>query len=301
MSWKTLYIDEFCNISLETNSIKIKIEEDYIKVPISDLQTVIFAHDKMVITIPIITRLLENNVGVILCDKSRDPLGVFLPFNTHSQVFKNLYHQINWKQTRCKKLWKIIISEKIRSEIAAIKICHRDNYKIEILTNYMNDVKTGDSTNREGIAAKYYFKELFGSEFFRNEICSRNYALNYGYKILASYISKTIASRGYLTQLGIHHIGESNAYNLTYDFIEIFRYIIDIWVYNNIGEEERFTIYHRHELVNILSNKIRYNNKLFRIDRVIELVIDNYFTYLKEGEVDIKFPNFDSIRFDGTD
>lgn len=31
--------------------------------------------------------------------------------------------------------------------------------------------------------------------------------------------------------VGHHHIGESNPFNLTYDFIEPFRAVVDAWVF----------------------------------------------------------------------
>ena len=109
--------------------------------------------------------------------------------------------------------------------------------------------------------------------------------MNYGYKIIASYISKCITSRGLITQLGVHHIGESNPFNLTYDFIEPFRVFIDLWVYENI--KSSFSTYEKTEIINILNYKINVNHKWIRLCDAIEDIIDSYIAFLDERENNI--------------
>ena len=45
----------------------------------------------------------------------------------------------------------------------------------------ISDVVLGDLTNKEGIASRVYFNELFGSTFKRFDETIVNYALNYIY------------------------------------------------------------------------------------------------------------------------
>ena len=68
--------------------MKITIDNEYHNIPLTDLDTVIFSHNKTVITIPLLAKLVENNVNVIICGRKNDPIGVFQGFNTHSLVFK---------------------------------------------------------------------------------------------------------------------------------------------------------------------------------------------------------------------
>lgn len=296
MSWKTIFINIDTKLSLELNCLKIKNNDQYLNVPISDIQTVIVDNEGVVLTVPLISKLIENNVCIIICNNYHDPVGIFQPFNTHSLVFKQLNLQLNWKTTLKKGLWKIVIKEKIKTEISVIKKIKGINSNV--LEKYYNEVKSNDSTNREGMAAKYYFNELFGKEFVRHSESNINYALNYGYKILASFISKYIASRGLLTQLGIFHKGSSNAFNLTYDFIEVFRFIVDIWVYYNIEEETIFNSKHKIELINLTNCKIKYNFKTCRVSNVIECVINDYIKFLN-GEIEkVIFPSYDTIDYE---
>ena len=285
MGWKTIVIGCESKVSLTLNRMRITIDDEYQNIPLSDIDTVIFSHIGVVITIPLLSKLVENNINIIVCDDKNDPIGIFQPFNTHSLVFKRLNNQLNWKLTRKKKFWKIIIEQKIQSEIDALTIEKKNDLIIKQLNVYKDSVYTDDQTNREAIAARSYFQELFGNGFTRDDNNVVNAALNYGYKIIASYISKCITSRGLITQLGVHHIGESNPFNLTYDFIEPFRVFIDLWVYENI--KSSFSTYEKTEIINILNYKINVNHKWIRLCDAIEDIIDSYIAFLDERENNI--------------
>ena len=285
MGWKTIIIGCESKVSLTLNRMRITIDDEYQNIPLSDIDTVIFSHIGVVITIPLLSKLVENNINIIVCDDKNDPIGIFQPFNNHSLVFKRLNNQLNWKLTRKKKFWKIIIEQKIQSEIDALTIEKKNYLVVKQLNVYKDSVYTDDQTNREAIAARSYFQELFGNGFTRDDDNVVNAALNYGYKIIASYISKCITSRGLITQLGVHHIGESNPFNLTYDFIEPFRVFIDLWVYENI--KNNFSTYEKTEIINILNYKINVNNKWIRLCDAIEDIIDSYIAFLDERENNI--------------
>lgn len=280
MGWKTVIIGCESKVSISLNRMKITIGNEFQNIALCDIDTVMFSHNRVVMTIPLLSELIKNNINVIICDHRNDPIGIFQPFNQHSLVFKQLSKQINWKVTRKKRLWKTIVEHKIQSEIDVLKMVKIDKQVLQKMTEYRESVYTDDQTNREASAARLYFSALFGSEFNRNNEDEVNYALNYGYKIIASYISKCIASRGMLTQLGIHHIGESNPFNLTYDFIEPFRAIIDIWVYVNVTDV--FDVSLRRSIVEILNYKVRIEDKWIRLCDGIEDIIDSYIAFLDD-------------------
>ena len=280
MGFKTIIIGCEGNVSLSQNRIKIKTGEDYHTLPICDIDTIVFSHNKTIITIPLIVALMENNVNIVICDSKNDPIGTFNSFNNHSLVFKQLKKQIDWRGVLKKKLWKRIVEDKIKSEIQVLKLFDKDNEAIKRLNNLKNTVYNDDLTNREAIAARIYFNALFGKEFNRDDPCPKNYGLNYGYKIIASYFNKCIVARGYLPQLGIHHVGEANPFNLTYDFIEPFRAIVDAWVSVNI--DDKFTSTEKQKLVELFEYRIFVDNKWFRLNNAIENTVDAYIAFLNE-------------------
>ncbi len=287
MGWKTIIIGSESKVSLSLNKLKITIGNEYQNIPLGDIDSVIFSHNRVIMTIPLLSALVENNINVIICDEKNDPIGVFQPFNGHSLVFKKLNAQINWKVTRKKKLWKRIVELKIKSEIDALRLEERSEGIINQLVEYKDSVYTDDQTNREAASARIYFQAMFGPDFTRDIPCTYNYALNYGYKIIASYISKCIASRGLITQLGIHHIGESNPFNLTYDFIEPLRVIIDLWVIENVNDT--FNSQMKQEVIGILNYKVYINDKWMRLNDAIEDIVDSYIAYLEERTSDVLY------------
>lgn len=285
MGWKTIIIGSECIVSLTLDRMKIKIGEEFQNIALCDIDTVIFSHQRVTITIPIISKLIENNINVIVCNEKNDPIGVFLGFHTHCLSYKQLNLQLNWSVIRKKQLWKTIVKHKIISEMEVLGLLQYDPEVIHTLRVYADSIYNNDQTNREAVAARYYFASLFGESFTRDEESVVNYALNYGYKILASYISKCIVSRGLITQLGIHHIGEANAFNLTYDFIEPFRAIIDIWVKETV--KESFNPCLKQELIGILNYKVSINHQWIRLVDGIEDIIDSYIGFLNHKRDDV--------------
>ena len=128
---------------------------------------------------------------------------------------------------------------------------------------------------------------MFTKKFVRNESDDINSALNYGYAVLLSTFNKEIISNGYLTELGIHHKNEFNPFNLTCDFMEPFRVIIDNFVYYN--KDREFNTDYKLDIVNIFNSKYKYNGKQYVLKDVIKLYTKNIFYY---SENDKKYIGF---------
>lgn len=296
MGWKTIIIDETCKASLYLNNLHISYEDEFFNIPLSDIDTILFNYYQTSVTVPLLTKLLDYNINVMFCNEHHDPIGVCLPYNQHSRVFNRLHKQQKWEQGRKTKLWKLIIKEKIKSERDTLNLL-RPSVDTSAFDNLIEGVKLNDKTNAEGIAAKRYFNNLFGVTFKRFKEDYYNHAMNYGYKIIASYISKFIASRGYLTQLGIHHIGEGNPFNLTYDFIETFRVIVDQFIVRELKAKEELDMIDRYQLTNILNSKVVIDNKSIYLSAAIETIVDSYFRFLNKETEEIITYDYKNIIF----
>ena len=90
---------------------------------------------------------------------------------------------------------------------------------------------SGDTTNQEAQAARYYWKVFFNEEdpFFVRERFGEypNNFLNYGYAILRATVARGLVSSGLLPTLGIHHSNKYNAYCLADDIMEPYRPFVD--------------------------------------------------------------------------
>ena len=88
MGWKTVIVGSECVVFVSLNRMKISVGEEYQTIPLTDIDTVIFSHNKVVITILLLAELVDHNINVVICDKRNDPIGTFNSFNGHSLVFK---------------------------------------------------------------------------------------------------------------------------------------------------------------------------------------------------------------------
>jgi CRISPR-associated protein Cas1 len=82
----------------------------------------------------------------------------------------------------------------------------------------------------EGQAAAFYFVQLFGKGFHRQQARFANAALDYGYAILRGAIARGLVAHGLLPAIGLFHASEQNAFNLADDVIEPFRPLVDLFV-----------------------------------------------------------------------
>lgn len=200
--------------------------EKEIKINLNEISLLIIQNISSSLTVSLMSKLVEKKIGVIVCDEKNNPQFELMPYHSVYNSYAKIKKQISWDESTKAVLWTEIIKRKIYSQAQLLK--SRDETAYTKLLKYMGEVELGDISNREGHAAKVYFNSLFGKDFSRGDDSIQiNKYLNYGYSIILSAVNREIVSFGYLTQLGIHHIGETNPYNLSCDFMEPLRPFVD--------------------------------------------------------------------------
>lgn len=169
------------------------------------------------------------------------------------------------------KFGKKIVKNKLLNQ--AYMLSKIDSEKYKLLLDYIIEVQDGDSTNREGHAAKVYFNALFGNSFSRRDDSNINSALNYGYEVLLSTFNKEIINNGYLTQLGIHHKNEFNKFNLGCDLMEPFRIVIDNFVYYN--QDKNFDSNLKIDILDIFNHTFKFDGKNYTLKDIIRMYVKN--------------------------
>ncbi|OUN78366.1 subtype II CRISPR-associated endonuclease Cas1 [Alistipes sp. An54] len=198
-------------------------------IPIEDIGFVVLEDQQISITLPLLNALSDNNVAVILCGENRMPNAMLMNLDSNRTQGESYHAQIEASEPLKKGLWKQIVEAKIRNQAALLRKLERDGDKLK--PYYMN-VKSADADNREGIAAKIYWTELFGSEFYRSrEGSPPNNLLNYGYTILRAAVARAIMGSGLFLALGIFHRNRYNAFPLADDLMEPYRPYVDEIVY----------------------------------------------------------------------
>ncbi|HOI46161.1 MAG TPA: type II CRISPR-associated endonuclease Cas1 [Bacilli bacterium] len=292
MSWRIVYIEESEYLNLYLDNIKINKGIEDIIIPLQDIHTIILDNTKTVVSVNLLNKCMEYNICLITCGIDHLPIAELVPINGNYRSDYVLFDQIGWSNNIKNKLQQVIVRGKINNQIKVLKKNKKEESVIEKLTTFNNEVELGDTTNREGLAAKMYFRELFGSQFIRFEDDVINAGLNYGYSILRSQITKSAISKGLNTCIGLFHKGASNFHNLSDDIIEPFRPIIDDFVYNNLLNEQSFKKEHRLNIIKISSKKIMYNGQKQTLLNVINMFIDQIIRYIEtNGNSDIHIPD----------
>lgn len=223
---RTIIITTPCRLNIRNAQLLIENETGTVStVPVEDLGNVIIENQQTHITLPAMNTLIGQNVCVTICDRKSMPSGMLFPLEGNSLQGERYRLQVEASLPVKKSLWKQIIESKIRNQSILLDKSGLDG---EPLKPYYRNVKSGDSDNREGVAASFYWKELFGHEFLRDRNgASPNNLLNYGYAILRAATARAIVSAGLLPSLGIHHKSRYNAFPLADDLMEPFRPWVD--------------------------------------------------------------------------
>ena len=95
------------------------------------------------------------------------------------------------------------------------------------------NVKSGDADNREGMAARVYWSELFGADFTRERGGDTpNSLLNYGYTILRAATARSLMGSGLMPAFGLFHKNRYNSFPLADDVMEPYRPFVDEIVFD---------------------------------------------------------------------
>lgn len=228
-------------------------------VPIEDIGFVVLEDQQTSITLPLLNALSDNNAAVILCGDNRMPNAMLMNLDSNKTQGESYRAQIDASEPLKKGLWKQIVEAKIRNQAALLRKLGRDGDKLK--PYYMN-VKSADADNREGIAARIYWSELFGANFTRfREGTPPNNLLNYGYTLLRAAVARSIMGSGLFPAFGIFHRNRYNAFPLADDLMEPYRPYVDEQVYNLYRQgQEQLTREVKSALLRVLFADTRFDN-----------------------------------------
>lgn len=225
---RTLYFGNPTRLSVQQQQLLIKTDEVERTVPIEDIGVVVIDHYQISVTHSVLHVLLENNAAVITCNDKHHPTGLLLNLDGHTLQSEKFKAQIEASEPLKKQLWQQTVKAKIQNQAAVLSNWEIDN---SYLKRYGQLVLSGDTSNQEAQAARYYWKMLFNEEepFFIRERFGDypNNFLNYGYAILRATVARSLVGSGLLPTLGIHHRNKYNAYCLADDIMEPYRPYVD--------------------------------------------------------------------------
>ena len=289
MSWRTVVVTNSAKLDYQMGYVVVRGAET-IKVHIDEIGILIIENTAVAITAALLSELTKKKVKVIFCDEKRNPSSELVSYYGSHDTSAKVRNQIAWSNDIKAAVWTEIVSEKIKKQAE-----HLSEYGLaeaEMLFQYIKEMEFGDSTNREGHAAKVYFNALFGMDFTRTAENSLNAALNYGYGILLSSFNREIVANGYITQLGLFHDNMFNQFNLGSDLMEPFRPIVDRAVKKLMPE--KFEHEEKVEMLKILQYEVMIAGRNEYLTNAIKIYTKSVFDALNDEDISlIKFYQYE--------
>ncbi len=289
MSWRTVVVSRSAKLDYQMGYMVVR-QDETIRIFLNEINTVIIETTAVSITGTLMCELVKNKIKVIFCDEKRNPSSELMPYYGSHDTSAKIRNQIAWSSDIKAVVWTEIVTEKIKKQMELLNKINK-NQEAALLQSYIDDIQYGDSSNREGHAAKVYFNAMFGKDFTRTSDCNINAALNYGYSIILSSFTREIVANGYITQIGLFHDNMFNQFNLASDLMEPFRPIVDELVFNM--ELHDFEKSEKMELVNLLNKQVYINNRTEYINNAIKIYCKSVFDAL--GDKDIAMIKFYSL------
>ncbi|MDP4030140.1 MAG: type II CRISPR-associated endonuclease Cas1 [Gallionella sp.] len=227
MTWRSVVISRPAKLRREQFRLAVEQEQTAF-VPFEDIAVIVLNHREITLTHPVLSACGEYGISLFATGDTHHPSGVFLPFLPHSRATRWLRLQLNLPRPVAKQTWAAIVRKKIANQAACLRLAGRDG--ADRLDSYSRRVRSGDSDNLEGQAAAFYFTQLFGKDFRREQARFANAALDYGYAVLRGTIARGLVAHGLMPSIGLFHASEQNAFNLADDVIEPFRPLVDLFV-----------------------------------------------------------------------
>lgn len=228
---RTLFFTKPCHLSIKNKQLVIDFKDngESKTVPIEDIGFMVLENMQISLSMPLIEELMNFNVAVIFCDSKHHPQSMLINMEGNHQQTEIYRQQVAASEPLKKNLWRQTVIAKIENQASVLDRLGIDSNPLPHLAK---QVKSGDSDNREGMAARIYWKKLFGEDFNRDRYGDwPNALLNYGYIVLRAAVARALTGSGLLPSFGIFHSNRYNAFCLADDMMEPYRPFIDLAVW----------------------------------------------------------------------
>ena len=211
----------------------LKVEEDgreVGRVPLDQITAVIVHAHGITWTSSLLVELAEHGAMLVLCAANHQPRALLLPLQGHHGQGARMRAQWSARTPLIKQAWKQIVTAKVNMQAATLAAFGHPAARLEQM---VRQIKSGDPTNIEAQAARYYWPLLMGRDFRRDaKVPDINGLLNYGYTVLRAATARAVVAAGLHPTIGVHHHNRSNAFALADDLMEPFRPLVDATAHN---------------------------------------------------------------------
>lgn len=290
------------HLRLEHKQLVIELENAKRSYACEDIGVLVLQHPAISLSAAALNALLESGAVVVLCGANRLPSGMLLPVVTHTELVPRMMAQMEAALPARKRLWQAIVKSKISEQ--AVRLGDQNRRRLQHLAGA---VKSGDSENLEGQAARIYWTARFPNQYAGGDkrdpesASFFNAALNYGYAIVRAATARALVSSGLQPALGVFHKRRNNPFCLADDLMEPLRPMVDDCVSTMLqgspvpsGELEQS---HRRQLLGILASEVICQNFTGPLLVALSRYTNNFFNVLTQ-EQETLFPPRSCLSLD---
>lgn len=261
-----------------------------------DIAVLSLEHHTVTLSVAVLRKLAEAGAAIMVTDARHLPCGLLVPLAASGMDAGRLRQQITLDA--CEKrgqLWQQLVVAKLRSQAHALRHLQRKGaLRLERLAAH---VQHGDQSNAEGQGAKHYWNNLFSRPLRRSKQGAEdplNIRLNYGYAVLRAMIARTLVASGLNGALGLGHCNEGNAFNLADDFIEPYRFLVDVHLaqtVENWGYTPLFDSREKKHLLAFVTRPVRIAKRDMRLHAAISTSVASFIRILEGKDLPLLLPD----------
>lgn len=244
----------------------------------------------------VINACLDHRILILTCDAKHSPKAILNHTFANQKRLERLKNQLTFSSKSKNRIWRKIVIAKINNQADVIDFSLQHGTTYRDLIAIGKNVKDGDHDNREAVAARQYFRSLFGSNFKRGRYDDLiNSALNYGYALVRAVIRRELAICGFEMSFGIHHASTENPFNLSDDIIEPFRPFVDLLVFELVFQNKvrDFDYDCKKKMLTIFLEKCVIDGKVMCLVDAIRVCSQSLITCFNEdSSAPLKLPKF---------
>lgn len=296
MNWRGLHLSEAAKLSVKQNQLLLERKDGRYTFPLEDIAFLILDTQQISLTAALIASCAEHGCLVISCDAKHIPCGALLPYHNFHRHTETLLAQLAMSEPRRKRLWQSIVRRKIRNQAECLIRAGRPGEQVAKVAVLESKVKSGDTDNTEGVAARLYW-HCWVAGFSREQDAEDrlNVMLNYGYALVRALIARELAARGFSPSFGLHHHSMGNAFNLADDLLEPWRPFVDrlaLEHWTQSPQEEEFTLADRRALTKIFHTEVAVEGAVMTLLDAVRKQVEQFRAFCLKTRDDIALPSF---------
>lgn len=279
---RVLVIENPAHLRIDTGRLKIERDGfDHAYISPRDVAVLCLEHHTATLSVAVLRALAEAGAAVIVTDARHMPCAMQIPLAATGLDTGRLRQQIALDASEKRgELWQQLVSAKLSMQAHALRGLKRNGaLRLERLAT---QVQHGDKSNAEGQGAKHYWNNLFPEAFKRSKTGAEdplNIRLNYGYAVLRAMIARSLVSAGLNGTLGLGHCNAGNAFNLADDFIEPYRFLVDVHLADDADtwrEAPEFDSRAKRYLLGFIERPVRMADQDMRLHAAIDASIASF-------------------------